>query len=67
MLEIFERMDQDRKAARERELPEWALALPPDRQRMIRQAGWMVRHYVRERNANAARAEADAILYGTKL
>ena len=67
MLDIFERMDQERKAVRERELPEWALALPREQQRMVRQARWMARSHILERRDDGAREAADAILYGAKL
>ena len=59
-------MDKERQAARERELPEWALKLSPERQRMVRQAWWLARSCREERRGNEAHEAADAILYGAK-
>ena len=59
-------MDLERKAARELQLPPWALALPLDRQRQILQAQRMATQSAREKEAECARIASDIILYGRK-
>ena len=66
VLKTLERMEQDLKVVRDRELPEWALKLSPERQRMIRQAWWLARSCREDRRNNEAHEAADAILFGAR-
>ena len=67
MLKTFEHMDQERKAVRERELPEWALALPKDRQDQILLVMRRAAQPGLSRLMERTHGEADAILYGAKI